>query len=59
MPGFEFVKSSYSSGNGECVEVATNLVGIVGVRDSKLPEGPVARFPTSAWTDFVRHAISL
>lgn len=58
MPAFEFAKSSYSSGNGECVEVATNLVGIVGVRDSKLPEGPVVRFPANAWNDFVRHAIS-
>ncbi|HET6355111.1 DUF397 domain-containing protein [Streptomyces sp.] len=58
MSAFEFAKSSYSSGNGECVEVATNLVGIVGVRDSKLPEGPVVRFPANAWTNFVRHTIS-
>lgn len=58
MPAFEFAKSSYSSGNGECVEVATNLVGIVAVRDSKLPEGPVVRLPASAWTDFVRQAIA-
>lgn len=58
MPAFEFAKSSYSSGNGECVEVATNLVGTVAVRDSKLLEGPVVRFPACAWTDFIRQAIA-
>ncbi|MGW0557556.1 DUF397 domain-containing protein [Streptomyces sp. NPDC002926] len=58
MPAFEFAKSSYSSGNGECVEVATNIVGLVAVRDSKLPEGPVVRFPARAWNEFVRQAIA-
>ena len=58
MAAFEFTKSSYSSGNGECIEEATNVVGIVGVRDSKLTDGPVIRFPANAWTDFVRQAIS-
>ena len=34
-------KSSYSSGSGgACVEVATNLPGLVAVRDSKPPGGP-------------------
>jgi hypothetical protein len=33
-------KSSYSSSNGgNCVEVASNLPGVVAVRDSKDPEG--------------------
>ena len=33
-------KSSYSSSTGQnCVEVATNLPGIVAVRDSKDPTG--------------------
>lgn len=58
MPAFEFAKSSYSSGNGECVEVATNLVGTVAVRDSKLPHGPVVRFPARTWADFIRQAIA-
>jgi hypothetical protein len=32
-------KSSYSGGNGgNCVEVASNLPGVVAVRDSKRPE---------------------
>ncbi|WP_406000605.1 DUF397 domain-containing protein [Streptomyces sp. NBC_00829] len=54
MPAFEFVKSSYSSGNGECVEVATNLVGTVAVRDSKVLDGPVVQFAASAWGELVR-----
>ena len=32
-------KSSHSSANGQCVEVATNLPGTVAVQDSKNP-GP-------------------
>ncbi|MFE4794529.1 DUF397 domain-containing protein [Streptomyces sp. NPDC056708] len=47
-------KSSYSGGSGtECVEVA-NLVTVVGVRDSKHPEGPRVAFQRSAWDEFVR-----
>ena len=29
---------------GGCVEVATNLIGVVAVRDSKDPSGPVLVF---------------
>ncbi|MER7211038.1 DUF397 domain-containing protein [Streptosporangium sp. NPDC000239] len=36
----EFRKSSLSGANGQCVEVATNLPGLVAVRDSKNPSGP-------------------
>jgi hypothetical protein len=57
VPAFEFVKSSYSSGNGECVEVATNVPGAVAVRDSKHPNGIVLRFAPTAWTAF-RDAIA-
>ncbi|MFI0769417.1 DUF397 domain-containing protein [Streptomyces sp. NPDC021218] len=47
-------KSSYSSnGGGECVEVADNLPGIVPVRDSKDPDGPVLIFPTHCWSAFI------
>ncbi|WP_167500986.1 DUF397 domain-containing protein [Streptomyces malaysiensis] len=47
-------KSSYSSnGGGECVEVADSLPGIVPVRDSKNPDGPVLIFPNSSWSTFI------
>ncbi len=47
-------KSSRSSGNGgACVEVASNLPGVVGVRDSKDPTGPVLAFAPAAWRAFV------
>ncbi|OPF72357.1 DUF397 domain-containing protein [Streptomyces antioxidans] len=47
-------KSSYSSnGGGECVEVADNLPGIVPVRDSKDPDGPVLIFPHGSWNAFI------
>ncbi|MBQ1050298.1 DUF397 domain-containing protein [Micromonospora sp. C51] len=46
--------SSRSSTNGgACVEVADNLPGVVGVRDSKDPTGPVLTFPPTAWQAFL------
>ncbi|OZV81676.1 DUF397 domain-containing protein [Micromonospora echinospora] len=48
-------KSSYSGdNNGACVEVATNLFGLVGVRDSKDPAGPALAFSPAVWSTFVR-----
>ncbi len=55
MPHFEFVKSSHSSGNGECVEVAGNIVGTVAIRDSKDPDGPILRLAATAWAEFAAH----
>ena len=49
-------KSSYSDNGGACIEAATNLIaphGIVPVRDSKTPTGPVLGFPADAFTTFV------
>ncbi|MEV5318686.1 DUF397 domain-containing protein [Streptomyces sp. NPDC052687] len=47
-------KSSYSDGGGtNCVEVADNCPGIVPVRDSKAPEGPVLVFGAGSWVSFV------
>ena len=46
-------KSSYSGSNGgACVEVADNVPGIVAVRDSKDPGGPVLVFGPDAWQAF-------
>ncbi|MFJ7998542.1 DUF397 domain-containing protein [Streptomyces sp. NPDC096310] len=52
MSLFEFAKSSYSSGDGECIEVALNVPRIVAVRDSKAPEGPLLRLSPVAWSAF-------
>ncbi|MFJ4792592.1 DUF397 domain-containing protein [Kitasatospora purpeofusca] len=46
-------KSSYSNNGGSCVEVAPDVPGLVPVRDSKDPSGPVLTFPTDAWHSFV------
>jgi hypothetical protein len=48
-----WIKSSYSGGNGACVEVASPAPGSIGVRDSKIPDGPRLRFRPEAWTGFV------
>ncbi len=48
-----WTKSSYSAGNGACVEVKSPTVEALAVRDSKVPEGPVLAFPTGAWNAFV------
>ncbi|WP_329532691.1 DUF397 domain-containing protein [Streptomyces sp. NBC_01450] len=55
MPHFEFAKSSHSSGNGECVEVARNIPGTVAVRDSKDVTGPMVVVAPSAWVAFAVH----
>ena len=49
-------RKSTRSGNGgsDCVEVAKNLPGVVGVRDSKDRSGPVLTFAPAAWSDFLQ-----
>ena len=54
LSGVRWRTSSRSSSNGgNCVEVADNLPGAVGVRDSKDPAGPVLTFAPGAWRAFV------
>jgi len=48
-------KSSYSSANGACVEIA-DLPEAVAVRDSKDPAGPKLVFSRQAWVAFVERA---
>jgi hypothetical protein len=48
-------KSSYSSSTGQnCIEVATNLSGMVAIRDSKNPDGPGLLIPAAEWRAFLR-----
>lgn len=44
-------KSSHSSGQGACVEVA-ELRTAIAVRDSKDPDGPKLVFPATDWQTF-------
>jgi hypothetical protein len=46
-------KSRRSNNGGACVEVATNLPGIVAVRDSKNPAEPALVFTPEEWRAFV------
>ncbi|WP_240138829.1 DUF397 domain-containing protein [Streptomyces sp. MUM 178J] len=51
-----WVTSSYSGNGGQCIQVATNLAascGVVPVRDSKNPAGPVLDFPADSFASFV------
>lgn len=57
LTGAIWRKSSRSNGlGGDCVEVADNLPGVVGVRDSKDPHGPVLTFTPAAWRSFLEYA---
>jgi hypothetical protein len=51
-------KSTRSSGNGQCVEVAdlADLADAVALRDSKDPTGPALLFCREGWTSFLAGA---
>ena len=49
----EWIKSSYSVNEGQCVEVAPLPDG-TAVRDSKDSAGPILRFSADAWRAFVQ-----
>ncbi|GAB2699727.1 helix-turn-helix domain-containing protein [Kitasatospora kifunensis] len=48
-----WLKSSYSGGGGQCIEIAPDFGLTLPVRDSKDPEGPALVFPTTSFTAFV------
>jgi Domain of unknown function (DUF397) len=52
LPRALWRKSSYSGNTGNCVEVAINDC-MVGMRDSKDPNGPVLVLTPDEWRAFV------
>ncbi|MFE7409519.1 DUF397 domain-containing protein [Streptomyces laurentii] len=47
-------KSSHSNtSGGNCLEVADDAPGLVPVRDSKQPHGPVLLVTAAAWAPFI------
>ncbi|MCL7459933.1 DUF397 domain-containing protein [Micromonospora echinofusca] len=53
LTGAAWRKSTRSNNGGDCIEVADNLPGIVGLRDSKDPTGTALAFGPTEWTAFV------
>jgi hypothetical protein len=49
----EWVKSSLSFANGNCVEVASLSGGAIGVRNSRDAEGSVLSFTSDEWHAFL------
>ncbi|MFJ8075375.1 DUF397 domain-containing protein [Streptomyces sp. NPDC096176] len=48
-----WTKSSYSTGNGACVEVKSPVAQEISVRDSKVTAGPTITFVPESWNAFV------
>ncbi|MFF8417958.1 DUF397 domain-containing protein [Streptomyces sp. NPDC015680] len=46
-------KSSYSSGNGQCLEIGDGVHDVTPVRDSKNAQGPLLVFRIGSWSTFL------
>jgi hypothetical protein len=51
--GLNWMKSSFSHGNGNCVEVAGLSTELIRIRDSKNVNGPVLAFTPAEWDAFL------
>jgi hypothetical protein len=49
----DWTRSSFSLGNGDCVECARTTTGNIVVRDSKDLNGPVMTFTATEWRTFI------
>ena len=56
LTGAEWQTSTRSGANGQCVQVAKNLPGIVAVRHSKDPWGQTFVYTDQEWLAFVEGA---
>ncbi|HEY6313189.1 MAG TPA: DUF397 domain-containing protein [Streptosporangiaceae bacterium] len=54
MMNVNWRKSTYSFANGNCVEVGAGQ-GVVAVRDSTDPDGPVIDVSPQAWAEFTEY----
>ncbi len=50
----DWVKSPYSTGNNDCVEIVDLQGGAVALQDSKNPDKEALRFTASEWDAFTR-----
>jgi hypothetical protein len=50
----EWRKSSYSSQDGNCVEVARNLPGLAAIRDSQAPDEAKLVVSQETWRVFLK-----
>ncbi|MFF4567406.1 DUF397 domain-containing protein [Streptomyces sp. NPDC001435] len=48
-----WIKSSYSAGGNDCLEVTHDSPTLIPIRDSKAPHGPKLVFRPEAWSAFV------
>jgi uncharacterized protein DUF397 len=53
LSGAVWRKSTRSGSEGNCVEVATNLPGVVAIRDSKNRAGVTLTLTPAEWTEFI------
>ena len=53
LSGASWRKSSYSANGANCVEIASNLPGVVAVRDTKDRDGATLVTSEHAWSAFV------